>query len=1132
MEGERRLASILFCDVQGSTAMAEKLDPEEWAEIMDEAFDFLIAPVVRYGGTVARLLGDGLLALFGAPQSHEDDPQRAILAGLDILEGIRPFKEKFQNDYGMDFNVRIGINTGMVVVGEIGSSQAAEWTAMGDAVNLAARMEQIAMPDSIQIGEDTYRLTAPLFDFEPLGAVEIRGKREPVKIYRVLKPKDQPGRLRGIPGLETPLRGRSAEIETLRKELSYLHQGRGGITCLIGDAGLGKSRLIQEIYKDWQLRKGESERWIEGKGISFEASRPYGLFRQLLFQSCGVADNESVESAQHKILCVLEPWSVGREKARDETQPALELLLSSEEDLNRKVTLEGEALKRQIFHEASSIFFQLATSGPLVVVCDDLHWADPVSVELLLHLFQFCEDYPIHFLCAMRPQQQTSGWQVKQAAEREYPHRYTEIELLPLSGMESSALVDDLLAISDLPDELRQLILGKAEGNPLFVEEIVRDLIDSKVVVHDKSDLHWHAARQIEEVRIPDTLHALLAARIDRLDLEARQTLQLASVIGRVFPFPVLKKILDPDFPLDRQLNTLERLGLVAEVQRMPERQYAFRHELTRDAAYETILHRRRRQYHRRVGEAIEELYPEQVENQAHLLAMHFDKALDRERSLKYYSMAGDKAMRLYANQEAARHYRRAVQIAAETGAAERLVPLHLNLGHALQNSGKNGEALEVYRQLVSLGEERQDPAMQLAGLIPQATLRAIPSAAFDPVEGRKLTRRTLELARSLGDHSAEARSLWNMMLMEIMDGSNDNQAATFGEQALAIARQYGTKEELAYVLHDLSRVYLEKGRIQEYWTARDEAEKLWRELGKREMLADSLGVSAEAYALSGDWEKAIHSAEEGLAIARSIDNPWGEAHNLMNLSYTYFMLGDIKKSLQVNEEVYARGKQAGFMAAQFNAWFLWSWIYAVLGDPQRGLQTFKEAARARPERLLELGPGIQAGMAYFLYQSGDLQGANQTLGDVEVPSDLDMLDPIFYPFLFWYLSELALANHRPEQALDYVDRVIAHRESLGYRSMLPEFFYLRGKALLGMGQVEEGIQALERARAMADENGLRISLWMIRIAQFEAYREQQDLARAEVSRLQAGELTRFILDQIENQDLQVKFKNKYGFFL
>ncbi len=181
MEGERRLASILFCDVQGSTAMAEQLDPEEWAEIMDEAFDYLIGPVVRYGGTVARLLGDGLLALFGAPLTHEDDPQRAILAGLDILEGIRPFKDKIRNDYRMNFSVRIGINTGMVVVGEIGSSQAAEWTAMGDAVNLAARMEQTANPDTIQIGEDTYQLTAPLFDFEPLGAVEFKGKRDLVK---------------------------------------------------------------------------------------------------------------------------------------------------------------------------------------------------------------------------------------------------------------------------------------------------------------------------------------------------------------------------------------------------------------------------------------------------------------------------------------------------------------------------------------------------------------------------------------------------------------------------------------------------------------------------------------------------------------------------------------------------------------------------------------------------------------------------------------------------------------------------------------------------------------------------------------------------------------------------------------
>jgi class 3 adenylate cyclase len=239
--------TILFCDVVGSTAMAERLDPEEWAEIMDEAFHYLTGPVHRYEGRVARLMGDGILAFFGAPLAHEDDPQRAVLAGLDILNGIGAFAKKIRQDYGLDFNVRIGISTGPVVVGEIGSDVAMEYTAMGDAVNLAARMEQTAQPGSIQVAESTFRLVAPMFDFEILSGIQVKGKSEPVRAYRILGRKANPGRLRGIAGLESPLIGRAREMEALKRSLADLRLGRGGIITLIGEAGLGKSRLIEEV---------------------------------------------------------------------------------------------------------------------------------------------------------------------------------------------------------------------------------------------------------------------------------------------------------------------------------------------------------------------------------------------------------------------------------------------------------------------------------------------------------------------------------------------------------------------------------------------------------------------------------------------------------------------------------------------------------------------------------------------------------------------------------------------------------------------------------------------------------------------------------------------------------------------
>ena len=293
MQGERRIVTMLFCDVSGSTAAAEALDPEEWAEIMNGAFEHLIAPVYRYEGTLARLMGDAILAFFGAPIGHEDDPQRAVLAGLDILKGIAPYREDVKSKWGLDFNVRVGINTGLVVVGEVGSDLRVEYTALGDAINLASRMEQTAQLGTIQISEDTHKLVAPLFEFEELGGIQVKGKSEPVEAYRVLGPRAKPGRSRGIEGLDSPLVGRDQQVASLRGAVSELRQGRGQIVSLMGEAGLGKSRLIAELRKELEdegairangVASGEAGpglSWHEGRSLSCESSKPYAPFVNL-----------------------------------------------------------------------------------------------------------------------------------------------------------------------------------------------------------------------------------------------------------------------------------------------------------------------------------------------------------------------------------------------------------------------------------------------------------------------------------------------------------------------------------------------------------------------------------------------------------------------------------------------------------------------------------------------------------------------------------------------------------------------------------------------------------------------------------------------------------------------------------
>ena len=514
VRGERRTITVLFCDVANSTALAEQLDPEDWAEIMNRAFQHLTAPINRYEGTVARLMGDAVLAFFGAPVTHEDDPQRAVLAALDILDSIGPFREEVQREYGLDFTVRIGINSGPVVVGDVGSSSATEYTAMGDAVNVAARMEQTAVPGTVQLSSDTYRLVAPLFDIEPLGEIEVKGKSDRVAAYRVLGVKAQPGRLRGFEGVSAPLIGRDREFTQLKNALERLRQGRGQIVCIIGEAGLGKSRLLEELHQEW-VQASPPDSWEVTQGIPYDSSRPHGLFQNFARNMFGIELDDAAEVIHEKVDAGMRADGVDSE-AIELCSVAMERIIAAKV-LYDAPDFSADVVKQDIYEMTYPAWRETAAAGPVVMVVDDLHWADQASVDLLAHLFRLTEEVPILFLCAFRPERQAPAWQLKLKAETDYPHRYTEIALDTLGAEDADALVSALLSIADLPSELRRLILGKTEGNPYFIEEIVRTLIEQGVVYQTDDGMRWKASTNVDELTIPDSLQTLLMARIDRL---------------------------------------------------------------------------------------------------------------------------------------------------------------------------------------------------------------------------------------------------------------------------------------------------------------------------------------------------------------------------------------------------------------------------------------------------------------------------------------------------------------------------------------------------------------------------------------------------------------------------------------
>ena len=465
-------------------------------------------------------------------------------------------------------------------------------------------------------------------------------------------------------------------------------KGRGGIASIIGEAGLGKSRLLEELRSVW----GSEPSWVVSRGVSYDASRPYALFLQRILQVFEVEDREPPHVIREKISRAPDHFPA---ELHAVLAGAIETMFAVKDDTNAS-RLQGEAVKSRVYDACHQMWEAAASDTPTIMVIDDLQWSDEASTELLIDLLPLVERVPLLVLCAFRPERQSPAWRFKQVAEADYPHRYTEVTLRPLSDGDANDLLDNLLDIADLPEHERQIILEKTDGNPFFLEEMIRSLIGSGDVVRDANAGIWRSVKNIELIAVPDTLQGLIISRVDRLDNDARRAIQMASVLGRTFQASVLESISDSDAPIETQLNTLQRAGLITETARVPEREYTFKHELTRDAVYASVLRRRCRQIHGMVGSAIETLFSGRIEEHAHSLAYHSSEAKDDERALKYSTMAGDYAAGMNANHEAAAHYSRAIEIASTLDIPlPQLTSLHARKRAALTGTAKLEELKE-----------------------------------------------------------------------------------------------------------------------------------------------------------------------------------------------------------------------------------------------------------------------------------------------------------------------------------------------------------------------------------------------------------------------------------------------------
>ena len=668
---ERKHVTVLFSDLSGFTAMSEKLDPEEVKEITAKLFDQISKVVAKYDGFIEKYAGDAVMALFGANQSHEDDPVRAVKSAEEIHDLVKTLSPQYEEKIGQSLSMHTGINTGLVVTGELNLAKGVHGVA-GDAVNVASRLSSIAEPGEILIGPDTYSQAEGFFNFESLKPTLIKGKARPIHIYRYLSSIKQPRKIHRLHGLRADLVGRKAEMAQLSEAVKNLVGGQGSVFSIIGTAGTGKSRLIEEFKATLNI---EEVQWRIGQAYPYSQNIPYFPLIDLINRTLHIAEGDSPEKIREKIESRLE-FLLGE---KSDVAPYIGSLyaLSYPEIEN----VSPEFWKSKLQQAMHTVFSALAQRGPTIICFEDLHWADPSSLDLVRFLLSQIRE-PIIFICVYRPIITLfSSHQIYSL-----PHPHLEITLQDLSRSDSQEMVQSLLRADVIPSDLQRFIQQKAEGNPFYLEEAINSLIESDFLVRDNGG--WRITQKIGEADISATIHGVISARVDRLEQESKRILQEASVIGRSFYYEILNKISALKEGIDKCLSGLERLDLIKAKGIQPELEYFFKHALTQEVVYNGLLKKERRKIHEQIGYVIEELFKNRLPEFYETLAYHFKIGQSIHKAIDYLMKSGEKSLSRYALDESNQYYREAYDLltrkTADFSMKEKRLLVHLLVEWAL----------------------------------------------------------------------------------------------------------------------------------------------------------------------------------------------------------------------------------------------------------------------------------------------------------------------------------------------------------------------------------------------------------------------------------------------------------------
>lgn len=658
----RRFVTVLFADLCGYSSLAEKISDEDLYELLQRVINLLVEKVEAYGGQVNQFLGDGILSFFGAANAQENHVEMALRAALEMVRGIESLNLESDMRDLSDLKIHIGINTGAVILGVLGGEDTFEYTAIGDTVNLARRLQEVAPPGGIYVSQTVVQSTQPLFNFESLPKLTLKGILKPPQCYTLLGEKAEPGSIRGISGLTAKMVGRKKELRILLAAINNtVREGKGGGAIISGEAGIGKSRLLIELTKRVDRT---AINILEGTSLTYRRSVPYWVFIEIIRNLMGADSDDSDLELHNKLYSFL--YDILGAKAGEDI-PYFEYLFSLEiKDpivARRIKNLDPQQLRQQVFLAIKELLFTIAKIKPLLLVIDDLHWADDTSLDLILYLSDSIPNNPVYICLLTRPIEEPSLGNVMEQLRSRLGKRFLEINITKLKSEHSEQLIVELLRTTDIPENFIEKIAEKSAGVPFYLEEIIRMLIDQHVL--DQVDGHWKYVTQtdFEELGVPNTLRDLILARFDQLPSDHQQILRIGSVLGRKIDLRLLMQVFDDrdEDELIRSLDQLASMGFLTREGIMPE--YYFRHVLTSDAIYATLLRPERVRLHTRVAEAIEKSYSEQLDSNIEILAGHYLRSSRLDKAIYYLILAGERAARDFANDQARRHYEEAAKI-------------------------------------------------------------------------------------------------------------------------------------------------------------------------------------------------------------------------------------------------------------------------------------------------------------------------------------------------------------------------------------------------------------------------------------------------------------------------------------